>query len=139
MLGLRPSENGAELLLNDTDYLRSAVYVSLATDRRAADDDALPNNSGDKRGWWGDTYRRQAIGSRLWLLAREKQTPETLMRAEEYTREALQWLLDSGVAQSVDVAGEWQGRGRLNLSIHIFEPNGNIYRYSYLWSAENAV
>lgn len=139
MLGLMPSETGSELLLDDTDYLRSAVYLCLGTDRRAADDDRLPNDGGDKRGWWGDTYRPLPLGSRLWLLSREKQLPETATRAEEYAREALQWLIDQGIVQSVDVSAEWVAQGRLNIDIRITEPDGSIYRYQYLWSAKNAV
>ena len=81
----------------------------------------------------------QRIGSRLWLLAREKQLPETLRRAEEYAREALQWMTDKGVAQSVRVAGRWDGAGRLLLDVEIDRPRSEKRRYSYLWSARNAV
>lgn len=138
MLGLAPTESGSVLLLDDKDWLRSAVWLSLGTDARAADDDPLPENA-DKRGWWADSYRAQRIGSRLWLLAREKQLPETLRRAEEYAREALQWMTDKDVAQSVRVAGRWDGAGRLLLDVEIDRPRGEKRRYSYLWSARNAV
>ena len=40
----------------------------------------------------------------LWLLAREKRTPAVLARAELYVREALQWLVDDGVASAIAVA-----------------------------------
>ncbi|UTG75523.1 hypothetical protein KCG53_10615 [Neisseria subflava] len=47
MLGLIPSEvGGSELLLNDTDWLRSAVWMSLGTDARARSDDVLPDGAG---------------------------------------------------------------------------------------------
>ena len=35
--------------------LRTAVILSLFLDRRAEDDDILPNGSDDRRGWWADT------------------------------------------------------------------------------------
>lgn len=66
--------------------LRTAVILSLFLDRRADDDDVLPNGSNDRRGWWADTVAPMTeygiggglasgdrIGSRLWLLSREKQ------------------------------------------------------------------
>ena len=81
--GLMPAQTGSVLELTDADWLVSAIWMSLGTDRRAQQDDVIPNGSQDKRGWWGDTYRPRKIGSRLWLLYREKQLPETLRRAEE--------------------------------------------------------
>lgn len=59
------------------------------------------------------------IGSRLWLLKREKQLPETLRRAEDYAREALAWLVTDGLAASVTVAAEWAAMGLLAMRINI--------------------
>lgn len=103
-------------LVPDEPLLRAAI-VSLFTWRRANDDDELPG--GELMGWWGDTYADIAgdrIGSRLWLLARETLTPETLRRAREYATEALQWMLDDGVATAVAVTV--QRSGLLSLGIH---------------------
>ena len=60
--------------------LRTAVLISLMTDRRARLDDALPSDDGNRRGWWGDVAAEgnDRIGSRLWLLSRAKATTETL-------------------------------------------------------------
>ncbi|MBR0675431.1 hypothetical protein GXW77_04500 [Roseomonas alkaliterrae] len=93
--------------------LRTAVAVSLFTDGLARPDDAIPDGTDDRRGWWGDMPRegqgRDPIGSRLWLLTREKRTEQTRRRAEDYAREALAWMLADGVASAVDVAAEWGG------------------------------
>ena len=44
------------------------------------------------------------IGSRLWLLRRSKLIEnETVRLAEEYIREALQWMIDDGLVLSIDV------------------------------------
>jgi len=107
--------------------LLSAVLISLFTDRLAAADDELPDNSGDRRGWWGDLPLDQAntgatpdlIGSRLWLLVRQKQTQAVLNAAIGYAREALQWLIDDGVAARIDVAGAWGGLGILKLGVTV--------------------
>ena len=97
------------------DGLRTAVIISLFTDRRAEADDEIPDGGDDRRGWWADP----AMGSRLWLLARAKETPDTLTRARAYAIEALQWLIDDGVATAVDVTAEWARRGVLGLRVVI--------------------
>ena len=90
--------------------LDTAVAISLFTDRVANADDELPDNSGDRRGWWGDAYlppladgSPDRIGSRLWLLSRALQIPETARQAQAYCAEALQWLVDDGIASAVTV------------------------------------
>ncbi len=117
---------GSNDLATDSTLL-SAVIVSLFTDRLANADDALPSDDGDRRGWWGDlaldapivTEERDLIGSRLWLLARAKQTNETLARAREYCEEALQWLIDDGIAGAVTVQCQWQGIGFMAISVTV--------------------
>lgn len=92
------------------DGLFTAVALSLWTDRLANADDAIPDGSGDRRGWWGDAYlpplangTPDHVGSRLWLLARALQIQETAQRAQAYVQEALQWMVDDGVAAQVTV------------------------------------
>ncbi len=102
--------------------LRSAVLVSLFTDRRAADDDPLPSSALDLRGWWADAWPEMAgdlVGSRLWLLSREKQTAAVLHRAREYSEEALAWLIEDHVATAVAVSAEWIRTGMLRLQVAI--------------------
>lgn len=115
--------------------LRNAVVLSLFCDRRAEDDDALPDVTGSRRGWWGDALTGRRIGSRLWLLSREKQLREVVNRAREYAQEALQWLIDDGVVDDLVVEAEIVAAGMLGLAVRIFRPGENpeIYRYSYLW------
>lgn len=90
--------------LSSDESLTSAVILSLMTDRTALDSDVEPG--ADRRGWWADAYAEteDQFGSRLWLLAREKQTPQTISRARAYVIEALQWLVDDGLATGMDVA-----------------------------------
>ena len=111
--------------------LRTAVMISLFTDRRAEDDDRLPTDDNDRRGYWGDAYPDvdgDKLGSRLWLLAREKQTTEVLMRAREYAHEALQWLIDDGIAKSVNVVNEWLRRGVMAMTVTISRGNSELYQ-----------
>lgn len=91
------------------DTLFTATVLSLFCDRTAEPHEVEPG--ADRRGWWADAYAAingqapgsDAFGSRLWLLAREKQTPETLQRLRAYIREALQWTVDDGLAQGLTV------------------------------------
>lgn len=125
--------------LQADDGLQTAVILSLFTDRRADDDDVLPGGD-DRRGWWADAWPAEPadrFGSRLWLLSREKQTNQVLIRAREYTEEALAWLVDDGVAQQVQVEASVVRTGVLGLLIQIDRPDGTAvdYRFDYLWEA----
>lgn len=119
--------------------LETAIIISIWTNRRARDDDRLPDGSGYLGGWWGDTFAdvdSDEIGSRLWLLSRETRTPETLNRAKQYLIEAVQWLIDDGVATKVDVHVEYD-RNRLDtmlFHIDIFRPEGReTLKFDYVW------
>jgi phage gp46-like protein len=101
-------------LIDETEALATAVMVALGTDRRADDNDILPTESDDRRGWWADTnadliWNGWPIGSRLWLLERHKITDNTarqgstLARIDTYIREALRPFTDQGTASRVDV------------------------------------
>jgi len=139
-------------LESDAD-LATAVIISLFSDRLANADDPIPDAGNtaqpDRRGWWGDTdvavdAAEQAvsgnlIGSRLWLLSREKRTETTRQRAETYGKEALQWLIDDGVAQAADVSASWaaasgNGFDRLNLVATITRNSGQVVQLQYDWA-----
>lgn len=125
--------------LTEDDGLETAVVLSLFTDRRALADDPLPA-SADRRGWWADGTgddARDRIGSRLWLLWREKQMPSVLVRARQYAEEALAWLVTDGVARSVDVLATNPRREVLALEVGIVRPNAPPvrFRFEQFWSA----
>ena len=71
------------------------------------------------------------IGSRLWLLARSKQLPQVLRAAELYASEALQWLVDDGVASAVDVQAEVVRDGLLGLQVSITRSAAPVQRYRF--------
>lgn len=130
-----------KLDLDSAQPLVRAVIVSLFTWRRANPDDALP---GDLRmGWWGDTFPtvpNDRIGSRLWLLSRSTLTPETVAKAKEYAQEALQWLIDDGVAARVDVQAERQGLSTLAIGCRIYKSDGTVpldVRFTDVWGFLN--
>lgn len=126
--------------LIEDNGLYTAVIISLFTDRRANNDDVLPGDASDKRGWWADAFPiapDDRIGSRLWLLSREKQLPSVLNRAQQYAREALQWMIDDGVAGSVACTAQIVRQGVLGLTVAIMPPAANTpnhYKFELLWS-----
>jgi len=124
--------------LQTDEGLRTACIISLFSDARAAPDDELPQESADRRGWWGDAYADvpgDVTGSKLWLLARSKQTQATLNAAQNYAQTCLQWLIDDGVASSVTVAPSIPEPMWLGLSIGIQRPSGpDRSRFDFVWS-----
>ncbi|WP_081036535.1 phage GP46 family protein [Pseudomonas corrugata] len=141
------TEFGGDLVLfgfdlERDDGLETAVIISLFTDRRAsAEQIPAEYAQDDLRGYWGDLANASATdqtGSLLWLLAREKQLPQTLSRAEQYCREALAWMVDDLVATKIEVEASYYSLGTMLLVIDIFRPTGPVvrYRYNYEWSAQ---
>jgi len=120
--------------LDTSDTLQTAVLLSLFTDKRAPDD--LKIYSADQRGWWGDTYSDRALGSLLWTLERaiKSDGPEVLRRAEGYCSDALQWLIDDGVAATITVTASWISETNLGVYIVITQPSGDVARYTWAWS-----
>lgn len=125
----------------DTDEgLYSMVVICLFTDRRALRDDVLPHEGGPRRGWWGDLLwdaPNTPIGSRLWLLTREKNTPETWARAEEYCKEALEILVQEEIAAKVEVRVDrhLERDDAMRIWIDIYKRDGNkeAMRFDYVW------
>jgi len=75
----------------------------------------------------GSFFVNPEFGSRLHLL--KKNTPRAAGLAEEYVKEALQWLLDTGRATTVEVYAErdtLQDASRLKLLVEVTQPDGAI-------------
>ena len=132
-------------LVSDVGGLRTAVLLSLFTDRVASPDYLPPpGQKFQRRGWWGDTYEiasgGSAIGSRLWQLNRAVKTDGTTLLAEarDYCREALQWLVDSGVVASVDVATFWLTRNVIGIRVTITAPQSPPQVWDFAWAWQTA-
>lgn len=112
----------ADITEYQADELVQATLISLFSWRKSNDDDGvdIPN----RQGWWGDTFASETndrIGSRLWLLRREKLTDEVVARAREYAEESLQWMIDDALASAVNVSTDRENN-RLNMSVEIVRP-----------------
>lgn len=125
--------------LDGSRQLVTAVACALFTHRTARDDDPLPVAGGSRRGWWADhqaavIWQGWPIGSRLWLLSREKQTELTRGRAEEYIREALDPFVTIGLVAGYDLTVAWFAPERLGAEITFYRGRDRIaVRFETLW------
>lgn len=96
--------------------LHTSVILSLFTDSRAGRDDKLPYNTTDKRGWLGEQFlpsqtgqrgsAKGDFGSRLWINYYQV-SHEDVVEAQRFAaQEALAWLIDTGVVDSIQVDAE---------------------------------
>lgn len=144
-LALTWGTQDADLSMIDADLssdtgLETAVMLSLYTDRRAEDDDEPPSgDADDRRGWWADQFAANEgdrIGSRLWLLDRAKRTAGDLRSAEEYTREALAWMLEDRVVSTIDVVVEHADANRLTaVTLHRPGRDPLSLRFAHVWGS----
>jgi len=89
--------------------LRNNIYLSLVI----------------KRGSW---FQNLTFGSRLHLLQRAKNTEQTAALAEEYCKEALQWLIDTGRVKKIEIIAQRdreQDLHRLKLLVMVTKSNGD--------------
>ncbi|MGE8297298.1 MAG: phage GP46 family protein [Pseudomonas sp.] len=148
-LALAWTDSGADLVfeggdLATDDSLLTATIISLMSDRRARADDQLPEGGRDRRGFWGDAWAvvpGDQLGSRLWLLGREKELPETVRRAREYAEEGLAWMIKDGIATAVDVVASVPRTGVLLLEVAISRSAGGReqFQFEVLWEALNGL
>ena len=114
--------------------LNTAVYISLFTDARV-DDESLLDDKTDKRGYWADVFDDKPMGSKLWLLAREKNLSAVLDKAKTYCQDALKWLIEDGIAKKITVNTESVSENILGIETIIQKPSDEIlnFKYSYNW------
>ena len=104
--------------IGGADPVESAVILSLFADARVTDEER-PADEASRRGFWGDALTGSQTGSKLWLLAREKQTTETLRSVEDYARQALTWLVDDRIVDRIGVIARYDESRRLVLTITV--------------------
>ncbi|HBL6966174.1 phage GP46 family protein [Morganella morganii] len=113
------------------DDLQSAIMISLFTDRLARSDDDYDDEY--RRGWWADAGTDGFIGSRLWLLRRQKLTTQVAKKAEDYAREALGWLITDGVVSDIQIRTQIVWPQRLNMVIRYHRPDAGAEDLRFYW------
>lgn len=119
--------DGRDFVLDRT--FATPLIMSVGCDRRAHDDDGLPDDNADflnpstllsKRGWPGDSLnpKGRLTGSRMWLLVRQKHTEAARRAAESYLSEACDWLnTDLGLAVQITV--RWLSASLLGYRVRV--------------------
>jgi phage gp46-like protein len=128
-VAVRPSLDGGEITIEGGQPLMehglsTAVYLSLWTDL----------------GWWGNALagEHEEIGSGCEALENEPLSNKVRMDYEEAARQALAWMKDSGIAESVKVEAAILTPTALELTVTIEEPHGaaSTSRYRTNWQAQ---
>jgi len=111
-IALSNTSKGYDISLENGDIkavnsFETAIYVSLFSDARADSNEVFLPQA--RRGWIGDLntpIEGLQYGSKLWLIMQERLTQNVLNKAVNYARLSLQWLIDQGQCEFVDVSGE---------------------------------
>lgn len=118
--------------LDERQVLANYVKIALMTDKLSDPDEIRPDpDSDDRRGWWGDMdadsiWHGWPIGTKNWLLERAKLSDvyawegDTLFRAENYTREAVQPLVKMRMCSGITVTAERIGLERIDVRVTMY-------------------
>lgn len=140
-VGAARLQKTAEGALDEDDGLETMVLIALFTDAEATPEELAAAGLVEQRGWWAEAAQlrepdRPRLGSKLWLLAREKTRVQTLKRAELYCLEALAWLKTVGIAASIEVFASVPRSGWLGLEITITKPGQLNSKWKKLWEVQ---
>jgi len=121
--------------LQEDNTLETAILISLFTWRRADTEDQPPSDQ-HLLGFWGDTHPdvpEDLIGSKLWLVWGKTTVPSTLVLAEELAAQALQWMIDDGIAERVDVTAIRDANDHLAFDIYVKQPDKLAPAWLQVW------
>jgi len=136
-IDLALTSDGSQLVRDDG--LETAVLISLFTDRYLAESE-LPDGADSQRGWWGDEFlpiTGDKIGSKIWAFSRAKINGETASALQVRAKQALNWMIQDGVASKIDVSTQVLAT-TINIIIKISRPaNGSENLYSLYWDGQS--
>jgi len=113
------------------EWFDTAILYSLFGERRASPDEVV--DARYRRGWIGNDATFEN-GSKLWLLEQSRATRSNLNRIEDEAKKALQWLVEDGLAVSIDDPVAEYINGRTFLTVTIRRSRDKVARRSYeLW------
>ncbi|MCP4088200.1 MAG: hypothetical protein GY746_00175 [Gammaproteobacteria bacterium] len=137
---IKPDEYGLfDLVLDGADFeavdgLESSIAVSLFTDGRA--EAGRVQDPKKRRGWIGDIFKvadSRTIGSELWILDQERLTSKTINDARIFATDSLQWLIDDGIAQTVNVNVIKTNVRTITIAVELTKTSGQTLNYDFIW------
>ena len=113
--------------------LETAVAVSIFSEAPTLGGPPFPV------GWWGNSYAtgtETVLGSQIeTYLTTPINNPQALLRSmEKDAANALQWMIDDGVAASVTPVATFLTNSAVQLAIAIVQPTGTQQTFSWAWS-----
>lgn len=110
--------------LDRSHWLEGWIYSQLVTRGAVAcDEHTLGRSAG---GWWADAFRGTGnsfqSGSKLWSLQWSRVTNEALIYARQYATEALQYLVQWGIASRIKVDSNYVNPKVMRLVITVIGP-----------------
>jgi phage gp46-like protein len=135
--------DGQDLVLaND---METAIIISLFTWARRASEDLDPTPGGDQMGWWADETLEPSgdfLGGKIWLSQRSKITPDLVLQLDQWGSDALDWMIQDGLADSVDLTVERSATESDRVDIQVQAKKGGQipanYRYELNWEAQTS-
>jgi phage gp46-like protein len=106
--------------------------VSVKIEQWASIEELVKMSIGTNRGTW---FADPAFGSELWLLKKEgKVDGQTAGKLERMIRESLQWLINDGLAATVDCTAERSGKNRIDYQVTVTRPGGSPVILKEAWN-----
>ena len=125
-----------------TDGLENAVLLSLGSFARESSlDNVVSNLEPARGGWWGDALDSEGtIGSHLYESLPSKGDERTLRDVEKKSEEALQWMIDDGIAKFVNCSARFKD-DFVVIDVVISKPDGGELSFAYElnWEATHGI
>ena len=129
-------ENGD---LKHDESFDSFINVSLFSDRRANESEMQQPEK--RRGWEGDEFLNlndYLIGSKLWLLEQSRNTIENRNKAVQIVQDALDWFVQVGYCERVEVSGIRILPSELEITSDFYVQNNLIKSFTFnVWEKTN--
>ena len=113
------------------DFLDTSILYSIFDHRRAlASEVAEPQL---RRGWIGNGPDFEN-GSKIWLLSQARLTKNNLNKLQDEAEKSLQWLVDDGIAVSLDKVEVFVSQNKVILNVVIRRSRDRVVnRFFTLW------
>lgn len=135
--------DGAVGDLLTTNTLENAVVISIGTYARERKLGNVANLKPVIGGWWGDALDEKGnLGGYLYEAFPGKLVDATARQVETLCSEALNWMVEDGVAKSVSCTAEIADSETMNLNVLIERPEGEndeAFLFELNWSATNGI
>lgn len=116
----------------------TAIGTSIFTNARESEGNVPEAFRRD--GWAGNLLTLKdnfELGSTLWALV-SRMVQDTFDRASDTTRICLQWMLDDGIADTIEVETTRVNERQARIQIDLFKNTNLVGRYTTLWTNTQA-